>query len=115
MHTITAVICTSFFLFAIQPRAEAGTVSLCDASAGNLVANCGFETGDFTSWTLSGLDVPLESGNLYGVEGVDPDGIFPNSGSSQAYIGDLVANATTLSQDIITKPADQYLVSWYLA
>src|SRR5215831_8056320 len=28
--------------------------SQCDGVDGNLVANCGFETGDFTAWTQSG-------------------------------------------------------------
>jgi len=28
--------------------------SACDMVAGNLVMNCGFETGDFTGWTRSG-------------------------------------------------------------
>ena len=28
--------------------------SICDSIAGNLVANCGFETGTFSSWTQSG-------------------------------------------------------------
>jgi hypothetical protein len=93
----------------------AHAASDCDAIAGNLVANCGFETGDFTSWTLSGNDVPTELGNLYGVEGTDPfDGIGPHSGSSQAYFGDLDANATTLSQAIATIPTDQYTVSFFL-
>ena len=27
---------------------------ICQSVAGNLVANCGFETGDFTGWTQSG-------------------------------------------------------------
>jgi hypothetical protein len=91
--------------------------SACDAEAGNLVANCGFETGDFTSWTLSGNDVPGQEGNAYGVEqGADPtDGISPHSGSYQAYIADLVSNATTLSQTLSTKAGTGYLISFYLA
>lgn len=28
--------------------------SQCDAAAGNLVANCGFETADFSNWVQSG-------------------------------------------------------------
>lgn len=30
------------------------SAAVCDHVPGNLVANCGFETGDFTSWTRSG-------------------------------------------------------------
>jgi len=88
----------------------------CATVAGNLVANCGFETGDFTGWTLSGNDVPGELNNLYGVEGIDPfDSISPLSGSSQAFFGDLVANSTTLSQTLATTATDQYTVTFFLA
>jgi hypothetical protein len=91
--------------------------SACDAQAGNLVANCGFETGDFTSWKVSGNDVPGQEGNAYGVEqGADTfDGTSPHSGDNQAFFADLVANATTLSQTLSTKAGTDYLVSFYLA
>jgi hypothetical protein len=103
-------------LLLLAGLSQARAASICDGIADNLVANCGFETGDFTSWSLSGNDVPLLLGNLYGVEGVDPfDGISPHSGSDQAYVADLVANSTTLSQIIATIPGDQYTVTWFLA
>lgn len=91
--------------------------SMCDAIVANLVANCGFETGAFSGWTLSGNDVPGAEGNLYGVEmGPDPvDGISPNSGDYQAYIADLAANATTLAQTLPTQAGDSYLISFALA
>ena len=44
--------------------------SICDSIAGNLVANCGFETGTFSSWTQSGntgstdTDGDIHSGNF---------------------------------------------------
>ncbi len=106
-------ICIAFCLFLAVPQSKADT---CGTTPGNLVANCGFETGDFTSWTLAGNDVPLTLGNLYGVEGTDPiDGISPNSGSYQAFFADLTSNATTLSQIITTVPTEIYTVSFYLA
>jgi hypothetical protein len=58
----------------------------------------------------------LELGSLYGVEGIDPlDGIAPNSGSDQAYFGDLDANPITLSETLATTPGLPYQISWYLA
>jgi len=96
-----------------QAKADA---SLCSLVIGNLVGNCGFETGDLTGWTAMGNDVPGEEGNLYGVEGQDPsDGIDPNSGDFQAYIGDLTTNATTLSQTLPTLAGGEYFVTFYLA
>jgi hypothetical protein len=117
MKTVSGAFCAVAFLFLGLQGGKAASVSICDNIAGNLVANCGFETGDFTAWTLTGNDTipPSELGNLYGVEGVDPDTIAPNSGSYQAYVGDLVANATTLSQTLTTLPGGEYTVSLYLA
>ena len=109
---------TLSFVFSclLMVQGQGKAASICGAAAGNLVANCGFETGDFTSWTLTGNDTPAELDNLYGVEGVDPiDSIGPNSGSNQAFFADLVANSTTLSQVITTNPGDVYAISFYLA
>jgi hypothetical protein len=115
MKNKSLALCFAFCLFvAMAPGLAYATP--CGASSGNLVANCGFETGDFTGWTLSGNDVPNELGNLYGVEGTDPlDGISPNSGSFHAFIADLDSNATTLAQTLHTKAGDLYDVSFYLA
>jgi hypothetical protein len=109
--TFTCIVACLFFC-AAQSKAS----SVCDGVAGNLVANCGFETGDFTSWTLSGNDVPGEAGNLYGVEGQDlVDGISPNSGSYQAFFATLDSNATKLSQDITTTAGDLYTITFWVA
>jgi hypothetical protein len=114
MKTVSGLFCAAFCLFLSLPQARAS--SICTAISGNLVTNCGFETGDSTGWTLTGNDVPLELNNLYGVEGVDPiDGISPNSGSYQVYIADLDANATTLTETLGTVAGSAYVVSWYLA
>jgi hypothetical protein len=114
MRTFFSVMCALLCLVAIQRQAVAA--SFCTGVATNLVANCGFETGDFTSWSLSGTDVPLALGSLYGVEGTDPlDGIAPNSGSYQGYFADLDTNIITLSDTIATTPGLLYQISWYLA
>jgi hypothetical protein len=104
----------AFCLFLGIPQSKA---DICGSIAGNLVANCGFELGSFSGWSLKGNDVPGEEGNLYGVEnGADPvDGISPNSGSNQAFFADLVANATTISQTLTTVAGGMYEVSFFLA
>src|SRR5580700_9508392 len=103
MKSLIALLCVGSCLTLVASRSQA-TASICDAIAGNLVTNCGFETGDFTGWTLSGNDVPGALGNLYGVEGTDPyptpGGTAPQSGNNQAYFSDLVSNSTTLSQTV---------------
>ncbi|MGA7915924.1 MAG: PEP-CTERM sorting domain-containing protein [Candidatus Acidiferrales bacterium] len=115
MRVAITAVCALFLLMLCVPQAHADDCT----SGSNLVANCGFETGDFTGWTVSGNDVPGEEGNLYGVEGDDPfplpGGTAPNSGDFQAFIADLDANPTTLSQDLATDPGGLYMVSFYMA
>ncbi len=113
MRIAMATVCALFLFMLCGPQAKADVCS----GGSNLVLNCGFESGDFTSWTVAGNDVPGEEGNLYGVEeGPDPVvGLGPNSGSNQAFIGDFVANPLTLSQDLSTSSGTQYTVSFYLA
>jgi hypothetical protein len=52
--------------------------SICDNTAGNLVTNCGFETGNFSGWTLSGNT---------GFTGVTSSAPYVNSGTYGAYLG----------------------------
>jgi hypothetical protein len=112
MKKTLGLVCVAFCLFVGVRQSKAD--SAC-ATATNLITNCGFQTGDFTGWNLSGNDVPGEEGNIYGVEGTDPDGISPNSGTTQAYFGDLDANAITLQQMISTIADDSYTVSFFVA
>jgi hypothetical protein len=118
MKSLIALLCVGSWLALVAPRSQA-SASVCDAIVGNLVTNCGFETGDFTGWTVSGNDVPGELGNLYAVEGTDPyptpGGTAAHSGNNQAYFSDLVLRSTTLSQTVATVAGDKYAISFYLA
>jgi hypothetical protein len=84
------------------------------------VGNGGFETGDFTDWTLIGdptLDFPLAGDDvdvagtsaLYG----EPDEIFVHSGLYGAYLGEY-PDTGSLSQAVATTAGQQYLVSFWL-
>lgn len=111
---LSALLSTACLFFIAIPKAEASTS--CASITGNLVANCGFETGSFSGWTLSGTDTPTQLNNLYGVEGTDPiDGISPYSGSYQAFFADLSTSPTTISQSIATVAGSIYTVSFYIA
>lgn len=118
LRTLRGSVCAVFCFLAGLSPASASTID-CLANPTNQLNNCGFETGDFTSWALSGHDVPLEQGNLYGVEGTDPfplpGGTAPNSGNFQAFFADQFADPTTLSQTIATAPGSTYTISFSLA
>src|SRR4051794_34103498 len=63
-----------------QARAD---VILCDTVSGNLVANCGFETGNFNGWTQAGnTTFTSVTGTLNGVDQVTSEHLAynPNSG-----------------------------------
>ncbi len=111
IQLLSVVVLAGYFLI---PQARAATA--CTAMTGNLVANCGFEAGTFSGWTLTGTDVPLQEGTLYGVEGTDPvNSIAPHSGKDQAYFADLTTSPLTLSQSIATVAGTAYKISFYAA
>ena len=80
---------------------SASSQSICDGVAGNLVTNCGFETGDFTGWT--------QSGNT-GTTGVT--NFMPNSGTFAAFLGPQGSDGF-LTQNVGTN-ATLYNISFYL-
>jgi hypothetical protein len=88
------------------------------ASAGNLINNPGFETGDFTDWTITGettYDVPP----VVTVYGIDHCGFgctvnLFHSGYYGAWFGS-VENPTYMTQTIATVPGASYdLSAWVM-
>jgi hypothetical protein len=80
--------------------------SICDAAAGNLVANCGFELG-LSDWTFTG-----NTSNLVPTGGPF-ETVVANSGAEFLAIG----NTTTdgfMSQTLATAPGQEYNISWVL-
>jgi hypothetical protein len=79
--------------------------SICGAVSGNLILNCGFETGDLTDWTAtdaatgSALDVTLN---------------IPNSGTHDARFGASGGENDLLDQTFATTSGDTYTVSFYV-
>jgi hypothetical protein len=86
-----------------------GTVGFAHAGS-NLVSNGSFETGDFTSWTVSG------DTTFTGVCDASscPGAFVPQDGNYAAYFGP-VGDTATISQTIATTPGDAYSLSFYLA
>jgi hypothetical protein len=89
------------------------------------VGNGGFETGDFTDWTLVGSTnlVFALAGDGVDVGGAaalsgEPDELFVHSGLYGAYLGEFSWNGYpavgSLSQTVATTAHQQYLVSFWL-
>src|SRR5437763_14670365 len=74
--------------------------SICDGIAGNIVANCGFETGTFASWT--------QSGNT-GFAGVSGGGV-ENSGDFGAFFGP-VGSLGFITQNLPTPAGGPYALA----
>ena len=79
-------------------------------AGGNLVANPGFETGDFTGWTLTGTSDAV--GDTV-VASAGFNSWLPNSGTFFAALGALGSDST-LSQTIATTAGQSYTFSWFL-
>ena len=78
--------------------------------ADQLVTNGGFETGDFTGWTVTGTATSSAfASEFYGVDTMDAA-----SGTYGAYLGSEFSTLT-LSQSLAVQPAHYYTVSFSLA
>lgn len=100
--TRSAVLFVSFALPLAATSTALASSSVCDATAGNLVTNCGFETGDFTGWTV--VD---PSSNTY------VNSYAPNSGNYSAQLG-AFGGAGTVSQTITDTAGQAYNFTFYL-
>jgi hypothetical protein len=74
------------------------------AQAQNIVTNPGFETGDFTGWTLTGTGASA-------VDEVDP-GVGRN-GSFAASLGAVAPDVDELSQTLATQVGQQYDLTFF--
>jgi hypothetical protein len=80
------------------------------AFADQLVTNGGFETGDFTGWTLTGPATTSSNPSaFYGVDNIDAA-----SGTYGAYLGSDFTTPLTLSQILTVTPSHSYTVSFTL-
>ncbi len=96
---VLAIVCLS-----ISDQAFAG---------GNVVMNPGFETGDFTDWSLSGNteDTLVTDRNLAAKGAAS---YAPHSGNDYALLGP-IGSLGSLSQTIATTAGQSYTFSWWLA
>jgi hypothetical protein len=85
-----------------------GTNLTFTASVSSVVQNGGFETGDFTDWSLSG--------NFFHHQfDVDTDSLDAHSGTYGAYFGPVsFYGLVYLSQTLPTTPGQRYLISCWL-
>ena len=97
-------------LCGLWSASQARAASICNAVVGNIVANCGFETGDFTSWTLGG-NTTNPGGVYYGVDAFDA-----NSGNYGAYMSQdlFVGTATVNLSQMLSTSAGLYEVTFWL-
>jgi len=83
--------------------ATAAAFSVAYPAKANLITNGGFETGDFSGWTVSGRDNEVEGRVPF---------IPPHSGNFQAQFG--IGN-NSITQNVATTPGSSYVVDFWLA
>lgn len=80
-----------------------GALSSTNANATNLVVNGGFETGDFTGWTIDPVSYPMY---------IVTSPVY--SGTYAAQIAGYSYGADTLTQTIATTGGDEYTLSFWI-
>jgi len=96
---------SALIVFGVATPSIKADASLCEAVTGNLVQNCGFESGAFGPWT--------NFGNT-NISGVAIGGPSTHSGEHGAYFGP-INTLGFLTQTIATTPGGRYSLSFYLA
>jgi hypothetical protein len=100
----TLLVLVGFLSLVLSGHAMAG---------GNLVMNGGFETGDFTDWSLSGnTEYTMVTDKTFGSKA--DDSYVPHSGRYYALLGP-IGSPGTMSQTIDTTAGQSYTFSWWLA
>ena len=90
---------------ALVSPTQAHAASLCDATAGNIVTNCGFEAGSLAGYTTV---------NQYnGYDGLDYAN--PNSGTYDLLFGNVTRQGNfTISQTLADTAGEKYTYSFYV-
>jgi hypothetical protein len=96
-----------FLIVTMQSRA-----ALCNAVASNLVSNCGFESGSFSSWTGTATTI---GPNYAGIDTSDPFTINPTpyEGGYEAYLGGF-RSTIALTQTLATTAGSVYQIEFAL-